>query len=164
MKIPHQKHLRNGRVSIPGQIYSISKCQNKSLNPLLTTFTDLTEMIIESFFFCHKNKWINLYAFVVMPDHYHLVFSLNYLKNLNEVLHSINSFTAKKAVKDFEYKAPVWQENFFDHAVRSDESLEKHINYVEENPLRGGLIDKVELWPYSSANKKYSHYFRTLNV
>lgn len=42
-----------------------------------------------------------------------------------------------------------WQEDFFDHRLRSDESLDEKANYVRMNPVRAGSVKTVEEWPYS---------------
>jgi len=45
-------------------------------------------------------------------------------------------------------KTQLWQEGFFDHVLRSDESYSQKWNYVRENPMRAGLIKSAEEWPY----------------
>jgi len=42
----------------------------------------------------------------------------------------------------------VWQEGFFDHVLRSDESYAEKWNYVRQNPVRAGLVARAEEWPY----------------
>jgi hypothetical protein len=43
--------------------------------------------------------------------------------------------------------AQLWEEGFFDHVLRSDESYSQKWNYVRENPVRAGLVKSVEDWP-----------------
>ena len=45
-------------------------------------------------------------------------------------------------------KTQLWEEGFFDHVLRSDESYSQKWNYVRENPVRAGLVKSVEDWPY----------------
>ena len=45
-------------------------------------------------------------------------------------------------------KGQVWQEGFFDHLLRTDESYSQKWNYVRENPVRAGLVKSVADWPY----------------
>ena len=42
----------------------------------------------------------------------------------------------------------VWQEEFFDHVLRSSESHSQKWEYVKENPVRAGLVDKSDDWPF----------------
>jgi len=45
--------------------------------------------------------------------------------------------------------APIWQRGFFDHVLRNDESYGKKWNYVQNNPVRAGLVSNADEWPYS---------------
>ena len=47
-----------------------------------------------------------------------------------------------------ELKSPVWQEEFFDHLLRSQESYEQKWEYVSQNPVRKGLVRSVEEWQW----------------
>ena len=42
----------------------------------------------------------------------------------------------------------IWQEGFFDHLMRSDESYSQKWNYVRQNPVRAGLVKSADDWPY----------------
>jgi REP element-mobilizing transposase RayT len=42
-----------------------------------------------------------------------------------------------------------WQRGFFDHVLRSDESYAQKWNYARENPVRAGLVDNADDWPFS---------------
>ena len=48
-----------------------------------------------------------------------------------------------------EQLGPAWQEGFFDHLLRSGESYAEKWNYVRMNPVRAGLIEQSEDWPYA---------------
>ncbi|GAA5481432.1 hypothetical protein Hsar01_00641 [Haloferula sargassicola] len=54
---------------------------------------------------------------------------------------SFKSWTAKEA-------AISWQDGFFDHRIRADESLEEKSHYIAMNPVRAGLCEKPEDWDY----------------
>jgi hypothetical protein len=45
-------------------------------------------------------------------------------------------------------KGQVWQEGFFDHLLRTDESYSQKWNYVRENPVRAGLVKSAAEWTY----------------
>ncbi len=44
---------------------------------------------------------------------------------------------------------PIWQRGFFDHVLRSNESYSQKWNYVRENPVRAGLVENADDWPYA---------------
>jgi len=81
-----------------------------------------------------------------MPDHLHLFvrgddnFILaNWLKGLKRIV----SASFRK-----EQNRSLWQPGFFDHLLRSDESYSQKWEYVRENPVRAGLVNRSEDWPY----------------
>ena len=41
-----------------------------------------------------------------------------------------------------------WQRNYFDHRVRPDEGLQLKTDYIRQNPVRAGLVKRVEDWPH----------------
>ncbi|MGI9172622.1 MAG: transposase [Chthoniobacterales bacterium] len=43
----------------------------------------------------------------------------------------------------------IWQRGFFDHLLRNSESYSQKWNYVEQNPVRAGLVENAEDWPYA---------------
>jgi hypothetical protein len=45
-------------------------------------------------------------------------------------------------------KGQVWQEGFFDHLLRTNNSYSQKWNYVRENPVRAGLVKSAADWPY----------------
>ena len=73
-------------------------------------------------------------SFVVMPNHVHvLVAPLGY-HLLSDIVKAWKSYTGHMLVKSRSVVSPVWQKEYFDHIVRSPESLEKFRNYICANP------------------------------
>ncbi|HQW28800.1 MAG: transposase [Verrucomicrobiales bacterium] len=88
--------------------------------------------------------------YVIMPDHVHF-----FCRETSEAASSLSSFvgkwkewTSKYGSKRLEIALPLWQAGFFDHVLRSGESLREKIEYVWHNPVRGGLVDEPEDWPF----------------
>jgi putative transposase len=65
----------------------------------------------------------------------------------------LKGVTAKRAKRllSLEVKA-FWQDESYDHWIRSDNELQKLIRYVEWNPVKAGLVGSIEEWPWSSAH------------
>jgi len=57
-------------------------------------------------------------------------------------------FTSNQISERLGIDAPIWQKEFFDHLLRSEESTAQKWDYVRMNPVRAGLTDKWEDWPY----------------
>ncbi len=89
---------------------------------------------------------VALGRYVIMPDHLHFFvrgdqsFALGkWVKGLKRAI--------LKAFPD-EQECSFWQPGFFDHLLRSDESYAQKWEYVRQNPVRVGLVESPENWPY----------------
>ena len=94
-------------------------------------------------------KRIHLHAVVVMPDHVHLL--LRPLRDENgwpfplvDIMQCMKGATAHRINKLLHRAGPVWEEESFDHVLRSDESLKEKAEYIRQNPVRKGLVVKPE--------------------
>lgn len=97
----------------------------------------------------------NLHAWVIMPNHVHLLI-LSYKDwNLSKILHTWKSYTAKQANKIINSQGKFWQEEYFDRYIRDEKHYIAAVNYIEENPVKAGLCSSKEHWPYGSAMRKY---------
>ena len=92
---------------------------------------------------------VDLFGAVVMPDHVHLL--LEPLRDGNgwpfplfEIMQSLKGSTAHRINKLLRRSGPVWEEESFDHVLRSDESLKEKREYIRQNPVRAGLVRKPE--------------------
>ena len=88
---------------------------------------------------------IHLYAAVVMPDHVHMLFLPLRDENgwpfpLVDIMQSLKSTTAHRINKMLHTSGPVWEEESFDHVLRSDESLKEKCEYIRQNPRKAGLV------------------------
>jgi putative transposase len=88
---------------------------------------------------------INLQALVIMPAHAHLLFTP--LRNeegwpvsLPHVMRLIKGRSAHSITRLLRRSGRVWQEESFDHVLRSNESLHETANYICQNPVRARLV------------------------
>ena len=77
--------------------------------------------------------------YVIMPDHVHLFVRGGCNFRLGAWIGALKQALAKAAMLS-RAKGQIWQEGFFDHLLRSDESYSQKWNYVRENPVRAGLV------------------------
>lgn len=92
-----------------------------------------------------------LLAWCVMPNHMHAVIQQTEGWPLASVVHSWKSFTANAVNKALGRRGHVWLREYFDRFMRDDDHLAATIHYVECNPVDAGLVERAELWPWSSA-------------
>ncbi|MBZ5704472.1 MAG: transposase [Acidobacteriia bacterium] len=85
-----------------------------------------------------------LFAWCIMPNHVHVLFQLFPGVELESVLHSWKSFTAKKVNCLLGLEGTFWQREYYDHLVRNDDDFERVIRYIAENSAKGGLKN----WPW----------------
>ena len=107
-------------------------------------------------------KRYDLYAAVVMPDHVHLLLmplrdEKGWPYSLPVILKLLKGTSARSVNKLSASRGPVWQEESFDHVLRSQESFEEKLEYLRQNPVRRGLATKPEdykwLWVEPTAGK-----------
>lgn len=91
--------------------------------------------------------------YVVMPDHVHffVVPLLEGARPLSVAVGKWKEWTAKQILRTTNVAAPLWQPEFFDHLLRTEESRTEKWHYVRENPVRAGLVVRAEDWPYAGA-------------
>lgn len=89
--------------------------------------------------------WVGRY--VIMPDHVHLFVWLGETGDLAKWVQSLRAVLGKELLR-LGHEKPHWQEGFFDHLLRSDESYGDKWEYVRQNPVRKGLCALPEDWPY----------------
>ena len=113
----------------------------------------IAEMVQQSLLFFDLKKY-KLTGWVIMPNHVHCLLKPLNENSLSEIMHSLKSFTSQKANKFLDRKGKFWQEDYFDRYIRNYEHFEKTLNYIELNPVKAGLCEKVKDWKYSSAYAK----------
>ena len=103
---------------------------------------------------------IHLDAVVVMPDHVHLLLSPLRDENgwpypLVDVLQCLKSVTAHRINKLLHCAGPVWEEESFDHVLRSDESLSEKCEYIRQNPVKARLVQGAEEYRWLWVNPQF---------
>jgi len=136
--------------------------------------SDLAEIIQNNIGFYVKKFKISLHAFVIMPNHLHLLFTMGKSGNVSEIIGRIKEYSAKQIIEYCEvneenkllqifelsackykpkHKYQVWQSRFDDFRIRTEEQLEQKMEYIHQNPLQDHwrLVEKQEDYKYSSA-------------
>ena len=96
-----------------------------------------------------KNKYPYRHvAHVVMADHFHWLFEMLDENNFSKLV----SFVKRDVVWRLKEKGvnERWQNRFYDHVIRDQQDLDRHIDYVHFNPVKHGMVSKVGDYPYSS--------------
>ena len=82
-----------------------------------------------------------------MPDHIHWLFELRE-GTLGRHMQAFKSRSARAINQLRGMSDPVWQPGFYDHRIGSEKDLRHHARYIIANPLRTGLAERIEDYPY----------------
>ncbi|PYT01078.1 MAG: transposase [Acidobacteria bacterium] len=111
---------------------------------------EIASIVCDSLKFHHQTKY-DLDAWVVMPNHVHALLTPLAGFHLDQVEHSIKSYTATKANKVLERKGQFWAVECFDRYIRDQRHFNAVVRYIENNPVKARLCEHPEDWPFSSA-------------
>jgi putative transposase len=92
-----------------------------------------------------------VYAYVLMPEHVHLLVNEPPRILLAQLLKAIKQMTSRKLRGPRER---FWQERYYDRNVHGEKARSEVIRYIHRNPVKRGLVEKPEDWPWSS----FRHY------
>jgi len=107
--------------------------------------------IVQNALFFHDQTKYRLAAWVMMPNHVHLLCTPATGHNLAEIMHSLKSYTSNEANKIIGRKGRLWQKEYFDRYIRNARHFAKVSAYIENNPVRARLCERPEDWRFGSA-------------
>ena len=96
----------------------------------------------------HYRTGYLLHAFVLMPDHVHLLVSPQ--DTLERVMQNLKGGFSYRAKRELQWNGEIWQKGFTDHRIRDAEGFERHIEYIRLNPVRARLCRSPSEYPYGS--------------
>jgi len=126
--------------------------------PAHVCFTEpsAAEVIVSSIRWHQERRHAHLLGFVVMPDHVHWVFVLGEVRALDAVMRGFGSVTWQGFRRACGAGVGrVWEEDYHDHRLCSEERCWATIEYVHRNPVRKGLCARAEDWPWSTAHPRF---------
>ena len=135
------------------------------------------EVLISSIRYCQRNKGLEVYAYVFMTSHIHLILGAKGLLPLAGIIRDLKAFTSRQIRKLLEDDSQViesrnwmikrmyyvgkcnssnrdfqfWQQHSHPVELSTDGLMEQKLNYIHFNPVAAGFVDLPEAWTYSSA-------------
>ncbi len=109
---------------------------------------DLFEDALARMSYCYQ---FEVKGYVVMPEHVHLLLSEPEKSLLSVGVQALKISVSKQAME-----RPFWQPRYYDFNVFTQEKRLEKLNYMHRNPVKRGLVEKPEDWPWSSV-----HYYET---
>jgi REP element-mobilizing transposase RayT len=111
------------------------------------------ELVCRALRHFHDARYV-LHAWCVMPNHVHVVATWLQGWRLGDTVRGWKAFTAAMINRAEGLRGSIWAKDYFDRFVRSEDDFAHVVSYVEHNPVRAGLVDVPEEWPYSSARMR----------
>jgi len=111
----------------------------------------VAQCVVETLLYGERQLHLyRLRAWVLMINHVHILIYPD--ADLSRITKSIKNFSSRRANTILDRTGqPFWQDESYDHWVRTPDELEEIVRYIEANPLRAGLISKAQDWQWSSA-------------
>ena len=132
------------------------------------------DIIIENLGYCQINKGLEIYAWVIMSNHIHLLVKSE-KEELSNILRDFKSYTSKKILEEIdtcnesrkEWMLKIFRDAAFKHKrnseyqfwthenhaeyIFSNKFIEQKLDYIHDNPVKAGIVEKPEEYRYSSA-------------
>ena len=125
------------------------------------------EIIVASMSFLTKANRVSIYAFVIMPNHLHLIWQIMGDHKREDVQRDFLKFTSQQMLKVLrnersaiqdellvhakDRKRQIWERNSLSIPLWSDKVMWQKLEYIHYNPVRAGLCEYPEEYKYSSA-------------
>jgi REP element-mobilizing transposase RayT len=110
----------------------------------------LAQIVMDGILHGRSEEWYYLYAFVVMPDHMHIELTPR-SKAVPEIMKVLKGFSSRQINKTTLKTGSLWQAGYMDFPIYQREIAWQKVNYIEENPVRAGLVNNAIDYPFSSA-------------
>jgi len=149
------------RVKIKGGIYFSTLVTYKREKIFLQS--EARQLLLDSINHVKNIHLFYMKAFCILPNHVHLLWQMpeddaNYSTRIAEVKkqfskHYLSYFGYMRSVNLSQAKrgeSGLWQRRFWEHYIRDEEDLYRHIDYIHYNLIKHGLVDSVRDWPSSS--------------
>ena len=98
-----------------------------------------------------KARKFRLQDFVIMPDHVHLLLTVDAGMTVERAMQFIKGGFSYRLKKEYGYLGEVWQRGFSETRIEDQESFLRHREYIAWNPVKAGLADSAESFPYCFA-------------
>jgi putative transposase len=154
---------RYRRAKIEGGVFFFTVTLADRSSDLLTRHIDRLRRMYMS---AQKRNAFETIAICVLPDHLHAIwdlpdgdsnFSLRWSLIKSGFSRGLALDASRSASKLARRERGLWQRRYWEHAIRDDRDLERHVDYIHFNPVKHGYVSKVADWPYSTFHRYVEH-------
>lgn len=116
---------------------------------------ELAKIVLEQIFECRKRSFYKLHAFVLMPEHLHMLITPGEEASLEKALMMIKGGSSFRIGKELNYKFPIWLSGYHDRWIRDIAEYRIRKQYIELSPVKAQLAEKAVDYSAGSASGKY---------
>jgi|SRR3970040_2826307 len=116
----------------------------------------ICRIFVEALLHYRKENAFQLHAFVLMPEHFHLLVTPAMNITLERAVQYIKGGSAHRIRRQLNFRFPVWQRGFSDHGIRDAEDYRMHLRYIEQNPVERKLVMAAHEYPWCSATGQFA--------
>ena len=110
--------------------------------------------LVENAFFAFDGDRYRLHAWTIMPNHVHVLFAVPAGLTLSDIVASWKKFTARESNRRLGRSGPFWQADYWDYFIRNETHFDAAVAYIDNNPVKAGLVKAPAEWPWGSARFK----------
>jgi putative transposase len=148
-QLPQRKNIRLSPEVYKNRIIHIIICTREK-TPLFAN-KDIAYSVKRQILNLSRLKQVKIYAYVIMPDHIHLLVSLGVWATPGDYLRDIKGNLSTFLRKEFDLRN-IWQKGFYDHVMRKDEDLNSTVEYILNNPVRSGEFSHWSNYPWCGSD------------
>lgn len=138
------------------------------------TRREYADIVVNSLKHCRVHKGLEIFAWVIMSNHVHLIISCKEEHNLSDILRDFKKYTATQIVKAIESNPAesrkswllwllkqddnisFWQKDNHAEEITTSVFFNTKLDYIHQNPVKAGITEKEEEYIYSSARMLYT--------
>jgi REP element-mobilizing transposase RayT len=146
----YQAQLKQGSISDVEYYELVERYLDRSHGRSFLRIPAIGGMIQENLIKFDGVKY-KLHAWVIMPNHGHVLLTPEVGVTLSSIMHSAKSYTANRANELLNRSGSFWAREYFDRHIRNSRHFTNTLKYIHDNPVKARLCSNVRDWPFSSA-------------
>lgn len=147
------------RVFIPGGTYFFTVVTH--LRKPIFSSPESIDLLRDAFRYTLKRHPFTIVACVILPDHLHFIWTLprnssdfstrwRLIKSYFSRHWTDQEYIIRSKSRVAKQEKEIWQRRFWEHLIRDEADLNRHIDYIHFNPVKHGFVDSPFDWKYSS--------------
>lgn len=147
------------RSQVKGATYFFTLTLAQRNTSLLTDNIDLLRLAYQRASRLHPFTTL---AICILPDHLHAIwkmpaddgdYALRWRIIKSQFSRNFNANAQRSNSKIKHREKGIWQHRYWEHQIRDDNDLQRHVDYIHYNPVKHGLVNLVKDWPHSTFHR-----------